>query len=162
MVRTLTLTLAILSLPTVLAADGECTPTTYGAGVDLETSVAVADLLAQPADYAGQTVRVEGKVQDVCRMMGCWMELVAADDATGEAIKIKVEDGVIEFPVSTLGHSAVAQGVVDVQELDRDGYIKYQQHLADEQNREFDASSVGEGPFERVQILGTGAEVCAD
>ena len=46
--------------------------------------------------------------------MGCWMTLAPAG-AAGEhpaTLRLKVEDGVIVFPVSARGRTAVAQGVV--------------------------------------------------
>ena len=155
--------LAILSLSNATWATGECKTTAYGAGVDLDESVAVSAILASPMDYDGKIVRVDGEVKDVCRMMGCWMEIqVANEENSMDVVKVKVKDGEIVFPVSTLGHQAAAQGTVEVKELSREDYIKDQEHLADEQDREFDASTVGEGPYRRIQILGTGAEVCAE
>jgi hypothetical protein len=88
--------------------------TTLGSGVTLETATPIADVIAQPAGFAGKTVRVEGVVTAVCEHMGCWMTLAPAG-ATGEkpaTLRLKVEDGVIVFPVSARGRTAVAQGVV--------------------------------------------------
>ena len=53
-------------------------------------------------------------VTAVCEHMGCWMTLAPAG-AAGEhpaTLRLKVEDGVIVFPVSARGRTAVAQGVV--------------------------------------------------
>jgi hypothetical protein len=58
---------------------------------------------------------VEGVVTAVCEHMGCWMTLAAAG-ATGEkpaTLRLKVEDGVIVFPVSSRGKTAIAEGVVE-------------------------------------------------
>jgi hypothetical protein len=88
--------------------------TTLGAGVTLETATPIADVIARPASFAGRTVRVEGVVTAVCEHMGCWMTLAPAG-AAGEhpaTLRLKVEDGVIVFPVSARGRTAVAQGVV--------------------------------------------------
>ena len=88
--------------------------TTLGSGVTLETATPIADVIASPASFAGQTVRVEGVVTAVCEHMGCWMTLAPAG-AAGEhpaTLRLKVEDGVIVFPVSARGRTAVAQGVV--------------------------------------------------
>jgi hypothetical protein len=49
--------------------------TTLGSGVTLETATPIADVIAKPASFAGQTVRVEGVVTAVCEHMGCWMTL---------------------------------------------------------------------------------------
>ena len=151
----LTLALAALTL-TLPAAAGE----SYGEGVALEASTSIADVLADPQAFDGQTVRVEGFVQDVCPRKGCWMTLAAGPEA--EALRIKVEDGVIVFPQDAKGRQAVAQGVVRVHEQSREEYVAWQSHLAEEKGEDFDPEGVGDGPFLSVQISGTGAEIAAD
>jgi hypothetical protein len=88
--------------------------TTLGAGVTLETATPIADVIASPATFAGRTVRVEGVVTAVCEHMGCWMTLAPAGAAAEHpaTLRLKVEDGVIVFPVSARGRTAIAQGVV--------------------------------------------------
>jgi hypothetical protein len=89
--------------------------TTFGAGVTLDTATPIADVIARPASFAGRTIRVEGVVTAVCAHMGCWMTL-APSGATGEkpaTLRLKVDDGVIVFPVSSRGRTAVAQGVIE-------------------------------------------------
>ncbi|MEM8962524.1 MAG: DUF4920 domain-containing protein [Acidobacteriota bacterium] len=141
-----------LTLP-CLAAD--TTPTTYGEGVDVATVTPIADLVADPEAYEGQTVRVEGKINDVCPKKGCWMTLTEGE----HTVRVKVEDDVIVFPQTAKGHHAAAQGVVAVRDLDRDAYVGWMAHLAEERGETFDDSTVGEGPYRIVQIQGTGAEI---
>ena len=89
--------------------------TTLGSGVTLATATPIADVIANPASFAGKTVRVEGVVTAVCQHMGCWMTL-APDGAAGDkpaTLRLKVDDGVIVFPVSARGRTAVAQGVIE-------------------------------------------------
>jgi hypothetical protein len=145
--------LCLLALP---ASAGE----TYGEGVQLETSTSIAELLADPAAFDGETVRVEGFVQDVCPRKGCWMTLAAGPE--GDALRIKVEDDVIVFPQDAKGRKAVAEGVVEVHEQSREEYVAWQSHLAEEKGETFDVESVGDGPFLSVQIRGTGARIEAD
>jgi hypothetical protein len=44
-------------------------------------AVALSDLLANPQDYDGKTVKLTGTVADVCQTMGCWLML---SDGTNE------------------------------------------------------------------------------
>lgn len=100
----------LAATPLVAAGD-----TKFGTGVTLDATTPIADVIATPAGYAGQTIRVEGVVTAVCQHMGCWMSLAPAG-ATGEkpaTLRLKVDDGVIVFPVSARGKTAVAQGVVE-------------------------------------------------
>jgi len=149
--------LAALTLAWPAAADGPCT--TYGAGVTLEAPTPVAAILTAPDDWAGKTVRVEGEVREVCPKAGCWLEIVPEPEAA--ALRVKVDDGEIVFPLSARGRRAAAEGTVEVTDMSREQYLGWRQHLADELGEELDPATVGEGPFRWVQVKATGAEVCA-
>ena len=104
-----------LLLTCLLATPIAAADTTLGTGVTLDTATPIGDVIATPAGFAGQTIRVEGVVTAVCEHMGCWMTLAPAG-ATAErpaTLRLKVDDGVIVFPVSSRGKTAVAQGVIE-------------------------------------------------
>lgn len=44
--------------------------------------------------------------------------------------------------------------------MSRERWLAYQRHLAEEQGRDFDPATVGEGPYRLHQIADTGAEIC--
>jgi hypothetical protein len=115
----------------------------------------LAELAADPAHFDGQTVRVEGSVSAVCEMKGCWMLLVDGD----AEVRVKVPDDLIVFPAAAVGERAAAQGTVGVAELDRESWVAWQRHLAEEAGLSFDDAGIGDGPFLRVEIAGTGAEI---
>jgi hypothetical protein len=98
-----------LAAPARMAA-----PESYGAGVSVAETTALAKVLEGPKAFEGKTVKVEGVVTAVCTGMGCWMALApeGAPSTNAQTLLIKVDDGVIVFPVSAKGHRAVAQGVV--------------------------------------------------
>jgi hypothetical protein len=145
----LTLALVLAALPT-FAAEKD-----YGKGVTLTETTSVAKILADPDAWVGKTVRIEGKVLDVCPMAGCWMELEEGDGAA--KLRVKVGDGVIVFPVTARGRLAVAEGVVEAIPMTREKYVAWLEHLAEERGQAFDPSTVGDGPFRIVQVKGTGA-----
>ncbi len=87
-----------------LATDGQV----FGKGLSGTETVTLSALMAAPDEYVGKTIRVEGLVVDVCEKRGCWMEL--AGDQEFQSIKVKVDDGVIVFPVDLKGKRAVAEG----------------------------------------------------
>src|SRR4051794_23539519 len=88
-----------------------------GKALTQKKSVAIAALLDSPADYLNKTVLVKGKITEVCQMMGCWMNLA---DENGRMVRIKVEDGDIEFPKDSAGKTAMAEGKFTKTELTRD------------------------------------------
>ena len=128
-----------------------------GKGVKTAESTPISKILADPDAYIGKTVRIEGKVLDVCPMKGCWMELQGEDGK--QSLKVRVDDGVIVFPVTSKGKLAVAEGTVEAIPMSRDQYVDWLEHLSHEKGETFDAASVGEGPFRIVQIKGTGARI---
>ncbi len=87
----------------------------YGAGVTLKTATTVETLLASPKEYVGKAVRVDGVITAVCEMAGCWMEVrdERSDPKAAKTIRIKVEDGVIVFPIAAKGKKASIEGVLE-------------------------------------------------
>lgn len=131
--RNLVLSLAILTLTwsaSVLAAEG----TRYGQGVTLKEATPVAELLAHPERYDGKTVRVDGVVTGVCKKRGCWIQVTDPD--TGKGIRIKVEDGVIVFPLESMGHHASAQGTFEIIHLTPEQQKAMAKHRAEEHKAE--------------------------
>jgi len=106
-VAALTFVFALSLTLSVAAGDG----TAYGEGVALETAVPVETLLSSPDDYLGKTVRVDGVITGACKKRGCWIQVTNPD--TGEGLRIKVDDGVIVFPYTSMGKKASAEGVFD-------------------------------------------------
>ncbi len=118
--------------------------------------VSVEKIYAEPGKFLGKTVAVKGKITEVCQMMGCWMNLV--DESSGKLIRIKVNDGEIEFPKQSAGKIAIAEGTLMKIELSKERAIADARHEADEMGRKFDPASV-KGPVTRYQIKGIGAVV---
>ena len=128
----------------------------FGAGVSLTETTKISDILSQPEKYVGQKVLVEGRVVDVCKKRGCWMEI--ASDKEFQTIKVKVNDGEIVFPLEGKGHQTLVEGTVEKLEISKEQMIKQMKHHAEESGKTFDPSSVTEG---RViyRIRGLGAKI---
>jgi hypothetical protein len=119
--------------------------------------VAIASLVAHPADYVGKTVQVKGKITEVCQHMGCWMEL--ADNA-GNKVRIKVKDGEIVFPKDGAGQAAVAEGKFVKLELTREQAVERAKEEATANGKKFDPSSIKSG-MTIYQVQGTGALIAS-
>ena len=129
-----------------------------GKPLTLTTPLNVDAILAKPADYVGKTVQVKGKITEVCQMMGCWMNLVSD---SGKMIRIKVNDGEIEFPKDSAGRMAIAEGTLTKSELTREQAIAQAKHEAEEMGRKFDPASVKSGKTV-YQIKGSGAVILSN
>jgi hypothetical protein len=135
----------------VLSAD-----TRLGKPVEVKRSIAVADLMSDPARHEGKTVQVKGKVIETCERMGCWMNL--ADEPSGKRVRVKVNDGEIVFPQTAVGKIAVARGKLVKLQLTREQAVAAARHEAEEQSRKFDPKSV-KGGSTFYQIQGEGAVI---
>jgi hypothetical protein len=100
---------AVVALSVVVVAE----ETKLGAGVSLKDSTPIKALIEKPADYTGKMVRIDGVATAVCEEMGCWMAIAPADDPKGPTVRLKVEDGVIKFPVSARGKLVSAEGTFE-------------------------------------------------
>jgi hypothetical protein len=114
MKRFLILNLVLCALAAVPAAAGE-EMISYGDGVTISEPVAIDTLIADPDQYIGQKVRVDGVITGVCKKRGCWMQVTDPD--SGNGVRIKVEDGVIVFPYTSMGNEASAEGVFEAIKL---------------------------------------------
>ena len=101
---------AMCVLGTVAIFAGE---TKLGAGVTLTTATPIPAVVEKPADYVGKTVRIDGVATAVCEEMGCWMAVAPENDPKGRTVRLKVEDGVITFPVTAKGKKVSAEGVFE-------------------------------------------------
>jgi hypothetical protein len=146
----LVLVLALAVVPSLTAKE-------YGKGTTLAETTSMAKILADPDAWVGKRVRIEGKVMDVCPMAGCWMELEEGDGAS--KLRVQVDDGVIVFPVTAKGKLAVVEGTIEAIPMTREKYVSWLEHLAHERGKDFDASTVGEGPFRILQLKGEGARI---
>jgi hypothetical protein len=126
-----------------------------GKPLTISEPMPLAKLLAKPADYVGKTVQVKGKITDVCEAMGCWMDLVNDD---GQKIRIKVNDGELEFPKDSSGKMAIAEGTLNKLELTKEQAIARAKEEAEDKKRKFSPASV-KGPMTIYQIQGTGAVI---
>jgi hypothetical protein len=88
--------------------------TKLGTGVSLKDATPIKALVEQPRAYVGKSVRVDGVATAVCSHMGCWLAVAAQDDPTGPTVRLKVDDGVIVFPMTAKGKMVSAEGVFEV------------------------------------------------
>jgi hypothetical protein len=154
MKKLLIATLATLLCGILIAQTDEVNK--LGAEITLAEKTNISDILSSPEDFLDKKVLVEGEVLDVCKIMGCWMDIQSGDE--GEKIKVKVKDGDIIFPVEAIGQTALVEGTVYKLELTQEEATEYYQHIAEENDKEFDPSTVT-GPMTIYQIKGLGAEI---
>lgn len=146
----------LVAVPALAASTETAEVDTYGKGLSDIEIVPISELYAHPDDYVGKTVKVEGTVTAVCAKRGCWMELAGDEDF--QSMRIKVQDGVIVFPMEAIGHVATAEGVFTKIELTLEQTKAMEKHRCEEAGEEYDESQVCT-PASLYQIAGVGAEI---
>lgn len=124
----------------------------YGEPLTLTALTPIADILAAPDQYVDQRVLVEGDIVDVCDDKGCWIDISSGDDR----IQVKVDDGVIVFPMSAKGGKALVEGTVERRDLTAEQAFAAAAHRAEEQGEPFDSTAVFEATTV-YRIRGIGA-----
>jgi len=151
-----TLSAALLLLAACATADAGVEDETYGEALTLTETTPVTTILDDPEAWVGERVLVEGMVVEVCENRGCWMEVAAGREH--ETIRVKVEDGVIVFPLTARGKTARVEGTVEKVELTYEEAVEQARHQAEEHGEEFDPASVT-GPETTYRIRGLGAVI---
>lgn len=148
--------LSLLVLLMLLCPIANATAKSYGKPLTLEEPTAISAILANPAEFIGKHVRIEGMIIEVCAKRGCWVYI--SSDKAHEKIQVKVTDGEIVFPMSATGRQAIVEGIVEELQFSHDQLVKYKRHLAEEKGQPFDPSSVKKGE-KMIRLIGLGAQI---
>ena len=112
----------------------------YGERPTLTDTTLVSTILSAPDAHLGQRVLVTGTVVQVCEARGCWLQL--ASDRPSETLKVKVQDGVIIFPMTARGKKAVVEGVVEKVVMTAEEARAEARRHAEEMRQTFDSTAV--------------------
>jgi hypothetical protein len=156
----------LLLLSPVLAADappdrrlGLAKPIAVEAGREVygrvptgERPTPLADILREPARFAGRTVRVDGTVSGVCQRKGCWMMLRDG----GDEVRIRFRDYGFFVPLDASGRTAVVEGTAKVEVTSE----ALRRHLAEDAGESPAAIAKITGDTTSVQIVADAVELC--
>ncbi len=73
-------------------------------------SVPIANVLAKPGDFTNQTIVIEGVVEKVCWLAGCWMKV--APEAGKAGIHVTFKGGAFVVPRDSGGSNVRLMGSV--------------------------------------------------
>lgn len=79
-----------------------------GEGVTVAESTALAEIMRNPAQFSGRTIRTEGVVRAVCQSAGCWMQIADADNR----VHVRMHGHSFFIPRNASGRRARVQGTV--------------------------------------------------
>ena len=79
-----------------------------GAAIGDSPTVDLTSAIAAPEAHLGQSVIVEGKVDKVCQVKGCWLELMPSGESRG--VRVKFENYGFFVPKDSMGWTARLEG----------------------------------------------------
>lgn len=131
----------------------------YGQTVSKTNQLSIHELISSSDQYLGKNVVVNGQIDDVCPMRGCWMNIF--DEKTSTSLRVKVTDGDIVFPLSGKGNNVIAEGVFTKLNLTEDQARNWKVHLAEERGITLNPDSIILAPedYYEYRIACLGAEI---
>ncbi len=88
----------------------------FGSALTDRELTPLTQIIANPNDFNGQTVKTEGEIARVCQQMGCWMEL-RPEGAEAQAVRVPMAGHDFFIPRDSSGRHAVIEGPVALREL---------------------------------------------
>jgi hypothetical protein len=121
----------------------------YGAGLTLEETTPLREVVSRPELHVGRTLLVKGRIRDVCQKKGCWMVLT-----DGESLmRIRFADYAFFVPKDSSGKDAYVEGRAAVEEISEKEARHYEAEATDG-----DPSKV-HGPQRVVSFTATGVRL---
>ena len=154
------LTIIFLSIPLYSQTQkSEITMENLGVEISNINISSIKELLSNPSDYLGDNVTINGKIIDVCPMMGCWIEV--KDFYSEEVIRVKVKDGDIIFPKESKNKEVLVEGVFSKLDFTEDQAIQWKIHLAEEKGIQLSSKDITLDASDLVEyrVQGLGAQI---
>jgi hypothetical protein len=108
---------AVLLLVATAASANEVVKRGAAIAPDAKTTP-LADVIKNPDAYTKDAVVVEGKIDKVCSMKGCWMQLVP--EGSKQGVRVTFKDYGFFVPKDSQGWKARAAGVATIKTLSKE------------------------------------------
>jgi len=131
----------------------------YGEKINSDDFIIIKELISNGDDNLNKEVLVSGLIQDVCPMRGCWIKI--KDYQTDFTIRVKVIDGDIVFPLSSIGKNVNVKGIFTKLEFSEKQAKMWKMHLAEEKGIQLLEDEVIILPEDLIEyrINGVGARI---
>ncbi|MEO8901985.1 MAG: DUF4920 domain-containing protein [Polyangiaceae bacterium] len=109
---------AALSAPAVQSSAAQpLAVKTFGAPISAGPVLSLADVLATPDRFRGQSITVEGHVRAACTRRGCWMEMAQGAAPNLPGCRVTFKDYGFFVPTDSAGSPVKVQGTFAVDTL---------------------------------------------
>lgn len=138
------------------AQDETVKPPTKGTvyGEALSAQGTPTDVNSLQSKMAGDVFegKVQGKVKEVCKAMGCWVRLEKAD---GTTLMVKAKDHAFTVPQELIGKTVVIEGSASVKEVSEDK----RKHFAEDAGKSKEEIKKIKGSEKEVQFIAKSIQV---
>ncbi|MEP7239137.1 MAG: DUF4920 domain-containing protein [Ferruginibacter sp.] len=121
---------------------------TFGVKTSADGSIPADDLVAKLQSTTTLDIKVTGKVQEVCKMEGCWLRMETADGS----MLIKMKDHKFLVPLSMNGKTIVAEGVATLKETS----VEMLKHYAEDAGKSKEEIAAIKEPKKEITIEAKG------
>jgi hypothetical protein len=111
--------------------------------------VNLADVLKDPAAFAGKKVRIQGVIERSCKNMGCWMEIAAVKG--GETVRAETKHKFF-IPLEAAGMKIKAEGTIEIKTISKEEA----EHMASEGAK---LKLNPDGTANEISFVATGVEL---
>ena len=131
----------------------------YGEVISLEMSTSIDSIFSNPEKYIGSNIMIEGTISEVCPLRGCW--IVVDDKESDSSIRVKVTDGVIVFPLSSIGYEARVEGIFSKLEFTVKEARSWKVHLEKEKGNIVspDSITITDQDLVEYRVIGKGVKI---
>lgn len=136
------------------AAPPETAPGHFGAPLSDKAAVAASAVLADPAKYDGQELKLTGQVGGVCQKKGCWMT-IGGGEPGAPTVRVSFKDYGFFVPVDSMGKQATVEGRFQVKTISQGEA----QHYADDARKAGAPKQVVDAPQRTLALVATGVEL---
>lgn len=82
-----------------------------GATIEKPNPISFADLMGKMNQQDTVKTHLKAKVEGVCQVKGCWMNLVPTEGTTDESIFVKFKDYAFFMPLDLAGSEVIIDGI---------------------------------------------------
>lgn len=82
-----------------------------GAPINDPAPIEFADLMSKISTQDTVKTQLRAKVEGVCQVKGCWMNLVPTDGSSAESIFVKFKDYAFFMPLDLAGSNVIVDGI---------------------------------------------------
>jgi hypothetical protein len=121
----------------------------FGAGLTLEKTTRLADVVANPERHADRPLLLSGRLTDLCVKKGCWTVLTDGE----HFVRVRFQDYGFFLPQDALGSAALVEGRAELRTLSE----REARHYAEE-STDGDPDAI-RGPQRELGFVATGVRL---